>query len=374
MKFFKVNYLLRIISGVVVLSVLSACQKMEATEYGVRFRRLPPLLGGGVGDAVISPGEVAIVYPWDAIYRFDTSVRDISWGKDLRNGHGDYVNTRALDGNEVALAVTIRYRISPEAEKLVRLVSDVATSDEEVRELVASVGRADVRHYMNELKTAAFLDEKSRYEAVDKVKSSMEKRLGAYGIEVVRVGLDDFRFERLAPTGEIDSSYQDKLTEIQKLREDTERERSRIDTVKAKKQQEFNVTQATVNRKIAEAEGYKKQAELRGVSYFSSRGNEAQGILAQGKAEVQGLIEQINALNGPGGEAILRLELAKQLMRSDPRFVVMNSGKDNGIAVQRIDTNDLLKQAGVFEALQGAANPKSDRAKDDDSVGTKTNN
>ncbi len=352
----------RILALGLILASLSGCQNMGATEYGVRFRRMPRFLGGGVARNVVLPVQTVFVMPWESIYRFDTSVRDVSWGvqnaeeKRLRGPspfvEKGYVHTRALDGNEVALAVTVRYRVSTDPVKLVRLVEEVATSDEEVRDLVIAVGRADIRHYMNELRTTAFLDDKSRYEAVDKVKSSMEERLKVYGIEVLRVGLDDFRFERQLRDGSIDASYQEKLTEIQKIREDTEREKSRIETVKAKKTQEFNIGQAGVNRKVAEAEGFKKQAELRGDGYLEARSNEAKGILLQGKAEVDGLIEQINALQGPGGEAILKMELAKRLMQGDPKFITLSGKGSNGLEVTRTDVNELIRAAGVFEGLR----------------------
>ena len=65
---------------------------MEATEYGVRFRKLPPQFGGGVADKVVAPGEVAFVFPWDSIYRFDTSLRRLSWG-----AHGKGSDPRSQD-------------------------------------------------------------------------------------------------------------------------------------------------------------------------------------------------------------------------------------------------------------------------------------
>ena len=345
---------MKILTLALLAVVFSGCQQMGPTEYGLRFRRLPPFLGGGVSKTTIAPAQIAILWPWDSIYRFDTSVRDVSWGsgKSDSTDAGSFVHTRALDGNEVALAVTVRYRISTEADKLVKLLEEVGISDDEIRDLVVSVGRAEIRTKMNALRTAEFLDEKSRYEAVDSVKSAMVSRLGPYGIEVQRVSLDGYKFERILRDGAVDSSYQEKLTEIQKLREDTEREKLRIDTIRAKKQQEFNETQAVVNRRVAEAEGYKKQAGLRGEAYYEARANESKAITAQGKAEVEGLIEQINALSGPGAEAILKLELAKSLIKSNPKFVVLGSSSGgNGIDVKRLDTNELLSQLGAFEAL-----------------------
>lgn len=356
------------ILALILVFTLCGCdtgiRQMGLTEMGVKFRKLPPALGGGVSSEVIPPGKMAIIFPWESIYRFDTRVRDVSWGTSKGDESTvDYVHTRALDGNEVALAVTVRYQIGKEPGKLVRLVQEVATDDHEVSELVKAVGRADIRTYMNELRTSEFMDESHRYQAVDKVRNFMAERLSQYGIEILRVTLDDFRFERLLKDGTIDTSYQDKLTEVSKLIEDTKRERSRIDTIKAKKEQEFNTAQAEVNRLVAEADGYKKQAKLKGDAYFEARTNEAKAILAQGKAEVEGIVEQINALSGPGGQAILKLELARQLLKQDPRFVLVNPGDNKSLDVTRTDTNELLNQIGILEAWKKESAPAINEVK-----------
>ncbi|MBX7143219.1 MAG: hypothetical protein K1X79_02095 [Oligoflexia bacterium] len=353
---------LRTALAAISLLALCGCQTMKPTEVGVRFRRLPPFALGGISSHVVSPGETTLVMPWDSIYRFDVSVKDISWGAHSVDSGGkvasDFVYTRALDGNEVALGVTIRYRVLPEADKLAKLISEGAVDDAAVRALIVAIGRADIRTSMNELETSKFLNDKSRYEAIDRARDSMRSRLQRYGIEIVGVALDGYRFERVLPDGTIDSSYQDKLTEIQKLREDTGREKSRIATIKAKKLQELNNAVAVVNRQVAEAQGFKKQATLRGDGYYQAKVNEALSIAAQGKAEVEGLLEQVNALAGPGGEALLRLELSKQLMSAGPRYFVVGEHSGNGaIDVKRTDYNDLIAQLGLIEANQVKASP-----------------
>lgn len=339
--------------------------QMGPTEYGVRYRNLPRFLGGGLSSDVIEPGAMTVIFPWEKILRFNTAVQGISWGAAdpaSQSKTSRYVSTRALDGNEVALAVTVRYQIKNDRAGLVRMAQDFMVSDEEVEALVKATANADVRTYMNELHTFKYLERDARYRAVDKMKQSLKDALAPFNIEIVAVNLDDFRFERILEDGTVDSSYQEKLNETQRIREETEREKALIDTVIAKKQQEYNDTQAKVNRLVAEAEGYKKQAMSRGDSYLQSRSNEAKGLLAQGKAEVQGLIEKVNALSGPGGRALLKLELAKSIMKSDPKFIVMGSGTaSNSLDVRRTDTNDLLRQAGIFEALQSTEEKKPAR-------------
>ncbi len=338
---------------------LSACdtglRQMGPSEYGVVFRKLPPIVGGGVSSKVLSNAQKVIVWPWDTIYRFDVSEKYITWGGGAaaEKHKGDLVYTRAADGNEVALAVTVSYQVMADPAKLVTLVTEVATSDDEVRSLIVSTGRADIRTYMNHLRTAEFASVEARYKAVADVKRSMNDRLNRYGIEILRVNLDDFQFERLLPDGSVDSSYQEKLTQIQKLHEDTNREISRRETIRAKKQKEYNDSQAKVNQRTAEADGYRNQAKLRGDGYLEAKRNDAKAILAKGQAEAEAVVQQISALSGPGGQALLKLELVKALIARNPQFVLLDSGKgSNELGVRRTDTNELLNQIGVLEGLK----------------------
>ncbi len=337
-----------------LLVFLTGCdtglRQMSATEYGVVFRALPVFMGGGYSKSVVRPGETVIVWPWDDIYKIDTAVKYVSWGQ--KNGHADFVHTRALDGNEVALAVTVQYRVGSNPQRLIKLVQEVGTTNDQILEIIVAVARAYIRSSMNELKTAQFFQRDARYQAISKVKKHMVKMLEPYGIEIEGVIFDEHRFERVRLDGTVDTSYQQKIDETQKLREDTERERLRVDTVKAKKTQELNETQAQVNRMVAEANGYLNQAKLRGDAYFASKQNESQGILAKGRSEVEGLRAQVDALNGPGGQAILKLAMVKQLMKGEPKFVVVGGEKGNSIDLKRLDTNQLLAQIGIVEGLK----------------------
>ncbi|MDC0357919.1 SPFH domain-containing protein [Oligoflexia bacterium] len=345
----------KIILLVLVVLLLCSCEPMGSREYGVRFWKLPPVIGGGVSSRIFQPGEMVVVLPViSKVYKFDTGVKDVSWGGigiGTDPNRADYVQTRAFDGNEVALAVTVSYKIKAGAG-IVKMVQEVATSDEEVEALVVGVARADIRTFMNEIKTSEFISKEPRYEAVDKVKASMRKRLAPYGIEIVRVNLDDFKFRRLKSDGSFDDSYEERLKEIQEKREETERERARIATVVAKKEQEVNDMQAQVNQVVEESKGFKAQAQARGDAYLQAKQNDAEAILAKGQAEVEGLLEQISALSGPGGKEILKLELARQLLKNNPKFVLMESGaQSDGIEVKKVDTNDLIRQLGVLEGM-----------------------
>ncbi len=328
--------------------LLNGCQNLESREYAVRFWKLPPIIGGGVSERIFRPGEVVLDIPVvTKIYRFDAGVRDLSWAEGKQQGP---VKTRALDGNEVALSVTVSYKIQPSAQKLTTLVQQVGTTVDDVDRIVRSVARADIRTYMNELETSDFIKDRPRYEAIDDVRKNMAERLEPYGIEVLRVNLDGFRF---------DQEYEILLKKIQQKREETGREIERMKTVQALKERELNDAQAEVNQIREEAKGYATQAKIRGDNYLASKKNQAEAIRVKAESEYKALQEQIQALSGPGGESLLKLELAKQLLKSNPRFVVVGKdGEGGALSVQRLDANQLIDQAGVFEALREESAPR----------------
>jgi regulator of protease activity HflC (stomatin/prohibitin superfamily) len=355
-KFFMKRFYQAPVTALLLLCAvcLSGCdaglRQLGATEYGVIFRNLPRFLGGGIASKVHEPGALVIVYPWEEMFRIDTSVKEITWGFTKQ---GNYIAARALDGNEVALGVSIRYQVRPQEEGLRKLIDAVGYTDGDVEQLVRASTTAAVRLSMNELHTNDFLKTETRYRAVDAVKTALNGQLQPLNVDVTSINLDDFRFERTLEDGKVDASYQDKLNETQRIREEIEREKARVDTVIAQKQQEQNDVQAKVNREVAEAEGYKKQAETRGDAYVTARTNEAQSILAVGKAAAEGLSEKVSALSGPGGRALLKLEIARNLLAAQPRFFIVGSGQQgNSLDVKRTDVNELLQQAGIFEGLQ----------------------
>lgn len=357
---------MRALSVLVLAVVLSACdtglQHMGATEYGVRFRKLPPILGGGVGGpaSVASPLQTVVVFPWEDIYRFDTSPQYLSWGRGMGDGGGatqlvqnEDVHTRAKDGNEAALKLTVRYRIDPNPASLVKLVQEVATSDAAVRDLVVSVVQSEIRTNMNQLRTAEFRDDKKRNDTVDAALAAARSTLSPWGIDVEAINLKQYRFVRLLRNGSEDTSYQDRLRDIQEKEQDIEGERTRIETVRAKKHTEYSEAESKYNSRVAEAKGYKEQSVYQGDAYYTAKANEAKAIKAEGSAEIEGLRQQIAALSGKGGRAMVRLEVAKQLSEGNPKFVTVNPAQGSGVEVSKTDMNQLIQQLGVVEGLVG---------------------
>ena len=343
---------------VALLSLLTACQNMESRKVGMRFWRLPPQLGGGVSARVFAPGELVFHYPFvSQLYVVDVGKRDFSFRFDSEQGSAGALETRALDGNEVALEVTVTYEIDTTSDKLQKLFTYVGPTQEDIERIIMSVARADIRTFMNELRTSQFIDSVSSYKALHKVQDNMKARLDPYGIIIGELKLDSFRF---------DEDYENLLKQIQKISEDVKRERERKLVIQKQMERDNATAVGVRNASLKDAGGYKELRIDDGKNYLEEQKNIAEGILAVAEAERDALQKQIAALSGPGGSALVKLELAKQLLKNNPQFVVMGKGSDEGqLTVNRIDTNQLMDQAKVFEALkEGSAKDPITAAKE----------
>lgn len=344
------------------LLTLAGCagfQKIGPSEFAVVFSALPTWLGGGISSRILQPGEMEFLWPWEKLYAVDTSVQSISWGAPSQGEDApveNYVETRAVDGNEVGLAMTILYHIDP--QKVPYVVQYVGTDDERIRLLVEAVARSDIRTHMNILHTREFFSPDARQAAVEQVREALNVRLAREGIVVDAVIYNDHRFERRLPDGTSDRSYQQQIDTTQAINQEKEQEEKRIATVIEQKKREYNETLAKMNSLREEAEGFKRQSVLRGDSYLLAKQNEAEQVRAVGMSEVEGLRQQIAALQGPGGQALLRLAIVQQLIAADPKFVLLSGGGAPGkvgLDVNRLDTNALLREAGILSAIAAEA-------------------
>ncbi len=346
------------------LFALTGCdigvKTMDAGEYGVVYRALPRwrILGplrGGVSEKSIPPGTWGMsLPPIQRIIKVDTTLQSIGWGD---RGEGsdttisDYVETRSVDGNEVGLAIEIQFRIDP--EKVAYVVQKVGATPERIRRLVSAVARADIRTHMNVLTTSDFFNQKEREAARELLKLAMKARLGPEGILVEQVIFRDYKFERAVGEGEKpDYSYHEQIDETQATIQQVEQEGKKRAALIQQKGQEFEAMEGERKRLFAWANGYARQAKIRGDAYLAQKQNNAAQREAAGMNEVEGMKQRIAALSGPGGEAILRLEIAKALAERSPKFILLNSAKNGGggIDFNKVDTNQLLRQAGFFAA------------------------
>ncbi|MDD2942552.1 MAG: SPFH domain-containing protein [bacterium] len=356
---------------VLLILSLSGCDGILVTinrsEHGALFSALPTWAGGGVSDRILATGTSHFIWPWQKVYRIFTGVRTIRWG-DQQGASGDFIEVRTVDGNEVRVAVNLQYHIDP--QMIGHIIQRVGSNDTEIDQLVEAVGRADIRTHLNVLKTEDFSADigvkdhsamSQRELAFNRVKDALNSRLKNEGIIIDEVLYYRHKLERVKSDGTIDSTYQNLVDEADNIREKTDQELLKVATVEQEKRTELNRAKGAVNRMIETAKGKKNVLETEGNAYFKVRINEADRIRTSGLSEIEGIKSQISALSGPGGRSLLRLAVVESLLKNNPKFVVLNSeGKagNNSIDFKKVDTNELIRQAGIFAGIaEGVKDP-----------------
>ncbi|MBP9837494.1 MAG: hypothetical protein KBC84_02160, partial [Proteobacteria bacterium] len=207
----------RILLVIIILFSFSSCkldpfETLAATENGIVFSKLPTFIGGGVHQKVYAPKQKILLMPWEQVYKLDTGLQTVSWGA---KGEGDnskvedFVQTRALDGNEVSLTMTVSYRVMP--EKVGYVIQKIGVTNEAVKQLVTVVARSDIRTYMNFLRTDDFSNSDERTKRVLQIKNAMNSRLQPEGIEIIDVLYVKRLFSKAMADGTLDTRYQDEI-------------------------------------------------------------------------------------------------------------------------------------------------------------------
>lgn len=372
-----------------------AFQQVRGDQIALKFYKLPLILGGGISGKRIPPGSKVLLLPWEELIRLTNTQRTESWGT------GQSVHralaARSSDGNEVSFEVTVLYQISQDDPglqddaELKELVTKVANTDEGIQELVVSQVRALVRQFANRLATRQFLSsdlssELRRVErespgrasdskaapvpeestTFDSVKRELEAALGAalsaYHLELIQLSVTNPRFVRYkdddAQGGHEDDTYQTRLVDVQREQQAIKREGESRKTQEEIKygQKEIALKEASKILSIAEAEAERIGEEARFM--LQTKQIEKDAIEKSGRDMLASMRAQIEAVAGKGGEALLRLDIARELSKSNASFIVLNQGSGGGsVDVRRTDTNDLIKQLGLLEALT----PKGER-------------
>ncbi|MCB0320889.1 MAG: hypothetical protein KDD60_08170, partial [Bdellovibrionales bacterium] len=83
---------------------------LSGRKVAVRFWKVP--IVGGISQSLFSPGNRVYHYPFvSELYEMEVGIHDFSFSTRPNSADGP-LQTRALDGNEVTLEVTVTYEIS----------------------------------------------------------------------------------------------------------------------------------------------------------------------------------------------------------------------------------------------------------------------
>ncbi|MBI2434233.1 MAG: hypothetical protein HYV26_15360, partial [Candidatus Hydrogenedentes bacterium] len=113
--------------------------------------------------------------------------------------------------------------------------------------------------------------------------------------------------------------------------------------------------EAEIEKIKVQADGGYERAVIEADAYYEQQQQLAEAIIAEGTAEAEAVREMNKALSGPGGEQMMKLELANALANKHIIMLPMGGG---GLDVRSTDVNSLLEMLGVQKIAEEAQREK----------------
>lgn len=323
-----------------------ACHSTDANEVGVLTRKFTLVGSRGVQPETYAPGATYFFFPafstdWTT---FETKLQNLMMRTrgDDEKGRTDDIEFKTVDGNDIAVDVTVAWRIEP--AKAPHLVQKVARSTRDVENrLVRPAARALVRDALNALRSEDFYTADKRFAAAENARKLMDDALRPEGVIVEQVILQEHRF----------NPEYEKVIKEKKLAEQTaEKLRSEAQAAAEEAKRNLETAKGTVSQKIAEAQGVLEQTKLAADAELVRANNEATAILKEAEAKSKGIAKESEALSGAGGRTMVKLRIAEALQGK--QLVFMPSGH-GGASLQTLDMNQLLTQYAASKSVRAAS-------------------
>ena len=323
-----------------------ACHSTEANEVGVLTRKFTLMGSRGVQPETYAPGATYFFFPpfstdWDT---FETKLQNLrmSAKAEGEKGRTDDIEFKTVDGNDIAVDVTVAWRIDP--AKAPHLMQKVGRTTQDVENrLVRPATRALVRDALNVLRSEDFYTADKRFAAAESARKLLEDALLPEGVIVEQVILQEHRF----------NPEYEKVIREKKLAEQTaEKLRSEAQAAAEEAKRNLESAKGTVSQKIAQANGELEQTKLAADAELVRATNEATAILKEAEAKSKGIAKENEAMAGAGGRTMVKMRIAEALMGK--QIIFMPTGR-SGSTLQTMDMNQILTQYATSKVTQNAS-------------------
>lgn len=335
--------LLIIVMG--LLFALSGCVPYTTgdTEVGVRTIKFAFLGKKGVEDMVYAPGSTYFFLPfvndWNT---FDTKLQNLEMTYVQSRGDRktrDDLLFKTIDGNDISLDVIIAYRINP--QQAPHILQFVAENDTMLRQkIVRTIARSKPRDIFGELTTEAFYVADRRELQAQKAKEVLQKILGPMGIVVEKVLTKNYRFNP-----EYQKAIEDKKVADQRVEKNKSAQRAALEEYKRKLEE----AKGEVNQMVANADGQYRKAKIEADVYYEKQKLISEAIKTEGIATAKGIQEMNKAMEGAGGEALVKLRIAEAIQG---KRIILLPISEGGMNLKTTDINQLINTVGL-KALSG---------------------
>src|SRR5207245_4380273 len=182
-----------------LLFVAAGCtfHSTDSTEVGVLTRKIGIVGKGGVQQETYLPGATytfpAFITDWNV---YNVALQNLAMVRTLQKGDRgsrDDVEVKTHDGNDIAVDVTVAWRVDP--AKSPWILEHVGGSTEEVKEnLVRPACRSIVRDVLNAMTSEEFYVSEKRFVKAEEAREKLAEVLGPEGVIVERVILGEHHF------------------------------------------------------------------------------------------------------------------------------------------------------------------------------------
>jgi regulator of protease activity HflC (stomatin/prohibitin superfamily) len=291
---------------VLVLALsLSGCGTTSSTEVGVRTSLFGIFEGRGKQE-IYAPGGVyfflPIVNSWNTL---PISQQNLSMNANPAEGDRpvpDDITFKTKDGNNVYIDVNVMWRIDP--KKAGSLVSTVGQSIGEIKErLVRPISRSVIRDVFNEITSEEYYQVAVKNRMAAKAKDELVKALQPHGIDVDMLQVQQHRF---------DTEYQAAINAQKQAEADVQTLVEQQKNMAVQKQSELEGKRSEWNRKLEDALGEAGRIKNDADGYYQTKTNQAKATIAVAQAEAEGVRKEAEALGKLGGDAYVKMQVAKR--------------------------------------------------------------
>jgi regulator of protease activity HflC (stomatin/prohibitin superfamily) len=309
-----------------------------STEVGVRTVKFAIFGKKGVEDMVYAPGATYFFLPfindWNT---YDTKLQNLEMTFEQSRGDRktrDDLLFKTIDGNDISLDVIIAYRINP--KRAFYILQFVAADNAMLRQkIVRTIARSKPRDIFGELTTEAFYVADRRELQAKKAKDVLQDILGPMGIIVEKVLTKDYRFNR-----EYQKAIEDKKVADQRVEKHKSAQRAALEEYKRKLEE----ARGEVNQMVADADGQYRKAKIEADVYYEKQKLIAEAIETEGIATAKGIQEMNKAMEGSGGEALVKLRIAEAIQG---KRIILLPISEGGMNLKTTDINQLINTMGV---------------------------
>jgi regulator of protease activity HflC (stomatin/prohibitin superfamily) len=289
-----------------LLPLLSACGATSSTEVGIRTTLFGVLEKRG-DQQVYEPGGIYVVAPFvNSWTTLPISQQNLQMNANPSEGDlpvPDDITFKTRDGNNVYIDVNVMWRIDPKMAG--KVISEVGQSVTEIKErLLRPLARSVIRDVFNEITSEEYYQVTVKNQMASRAKDRLAEDVAQYGILIDSLQVQQHRF---------DPAYQAAINAQKQAEADVQTLMEQQKSMVEQKQAELEGKRAEWNRRLEDALGEAGRVKNEADGYYQTKTNQAKAMIVGAQAEADATKKEAEALGKLGGDAYVKMQLAKRL-------------------------------------------------------------